>query len=110
MTQTSRADGVDAFETARLQEFVKGIADYAIFMLSPEGYVRSWNVGAVRAAGLSHQVGSSGAGCGARKTLVYGLMAQPGVQWQVPGQACGFGAKPAGVRRSTEASIVRFAI
>ena len=51
MTQTSRADGVDAFETARLQEFVKGIADYAIFMLSPEGYVRSWNAGAERFKG-----------------------------------------------------------
>ena len=53
MTQIRGADGVDAFETARLQQFVKGIADYAIFMLSPEGYVRSWNVGAERFKGYN---------------------------------------------------------
>jgi PAS domain S-box-containing protein len=35
----------------RLRLMVEGVRDYAIFMLDPEGYVRSWNAGAERLKG-----------------------------------------------------------
>jgi len=38
-------------EQARL--FISGVSDYAIYMLSPEGIVRSWNLGAQRFKGYS---------------------------------------------------------
>lgn len=35
-------------DAERLQLFVSGVTDYAIYMLSPEGYISSWNAGAQR--------------------------------------------------------------
>jgi PAS domain S-box-containing protein len=35
-------------DAARFQYFVAGVTDYAIYMLSPEGMVNSWNAGAQR--------------------------------------------------------------
>lgn len=36
------------FETEGLGEFVTQVTDYAIYMLSPQGIVTSWNAGAGR--------------------------------------------------------------
>ena len=41
----------DSSENLRLQLLVESINDYAIYMLSPEGYVKSWNAGAQRFKG-----------------------------------------------------------
>jgi PAS domain S-box-containing protein len=38
-------------DTERFALFVAGVTDYAIYMLSPEGYVNSWNAGAQRFKG-----------------------------------------------------------
>lgn len=35
-------------DAERFQLFVAGVTDYAIYMLSPEGYISSWNAGAQR--------------------------------------------------------------
>lgn len=40
-----------ALEADRLALFVSGVTDYAIYMLSPEGIVKSWNAGAERFKG-----------------------------------------------------------
>jgi PAS domain S-box-containing protein len=40
-------------DTARLQLFIDAVTDYAIFMLSPEGLVASWNSGAQRIKGYA---------------------------------------------------------
>jgi PAS domain S-box-containing protein len=41
----------------RFQLLVAGVSDYAIYMLSPEGYVSSWNTGAQRFKGyLAHEI------------------------------------------------------
>jgi PAS domain S-box-containing protein len=41
----------DAAEADRLRLFIKSVTDYAIYMLSPEGFVVSWNAGAERFKG-----------------------------------------------------------
>ena len=40
-------------EAERLRQFVSAITDYAIYMLSPTGVVRSWNAGAQRFKGYA---------------------------------------------------------
>ncbi|MDB5815137.1 MAG: hybrid sensor histidine kinase/response regulator [Rhodocyclales bacterium] len=40
-------------DTPSLTQFVSGVVDYAIYMLSPEGYVNSWNAGAQRFKGYT---------------------------------------------------------
>jgi len=40
-------------ETERLRLFVSGVSDYAIYMLSPDGIVSSWNAGAQRFKGYT---------------------------------------------------------
>jgi len=41
----------------RFQLLVAGVRDYAIYMLTPEGYVRSWNAGAQRFKGYAaHEI------------------------------------------------------
>jgi PAS domain S-box-containing protein len=40
-------------ETERLRLFVSGVTDYAIYMLSPDGIVSSWNAGAQRFKGYT---------------------------------------------------------
>ena len=42
-----------AVEAERLALFVSGVTDYAIYMLSPEGIIKSWNAGAARFKGYS---------------------------------------------------------
>lgn len=48
-SENSPADDCSEAELYRL--FVGGVTDYAIYMLSPEGIVRSWNAGAERFKG-----------------------------------------------------------
>ncbi|MCC2675105.1 MAG: domain S-box protein, partial [Ramlibacter sp.] len=50
MTEPDKAAGVDA-ELGRLRLFISSVTDYAIYMLSPEGKVVSWNAGAERFKG-----------------------------------------------------------
>ncbi len=40
-------------EAARLQLFIRSVTDYAIFMLTPDGHVASWNAGAQRFKGYA---------------------------------------------------------
>ncbi|HEY1230832.1 MAG TPA: PAS domain S-box protein, partial [Ramlibacter sp.] len=40
-------------EDARLRQFIAGVTDYAIYMLTPEGRVASWNAGAQRFKGYT---------------------------------------------------------
>ena len=40
-------------EGERLQLFVANVTDYAIYMLSPDGIVNSWNAGARRFKGYT---------------------------------------------------------
>lgn len=42
-------------EAERFRLFVAGVTDYAIYMLSPEGIVSSWNAGAQRFKGYTEQ-------------------------------------------------------
>jgi PAS domain S-box-containing protein len=46
MTQTPHAVSPLFADADRLQMFIAGIKDYAIYMLSPEGNIISWNAGA----------------------------------------------------------------
>ena len=48
------AEPADLSEGERLRLFVAGVTDYAIYMLSPEGIVNSWNAGARRFKGYSN--------------------------------------------------------
>ncbi|MYM82752.1 PAS domain S-box protein [Duganella sp. FT50W] len=42
---------VDAIEAERFRQFIMGVTDYAIYMLSPQGVVITWNAGAQRFKG-----------------------------------------------------------
>ena len=46
-----RPAGGEASDASRFQLLVQGIVDYAIYMVSPEGLVTSWNAGAQRMKG-----------------------------------------------------------
>src|SRR5690242_11454528 len=48
---TSAADALDVTELYRL--LVESVTDYAIFVLDPNGVVRSWNPGAQRLKGYT---------------------------------------------------------
>jgi PAS domain S-box-containing protein len=39
----------------RFRLFVESVGEYAIFMLDPQGYISSWNVGAERIKGYSEE-------------------------------------------------------
>jgi len=47
----SFSDHQQLTEAERFQLFVEGVRDYAIYMLSPEGIINSWNAGAERFKG-----------------------------------------------------------
>jgi PAS domain S-box-containing protein len=49
--QQSIQSSVDAIEAERFRQFIMGVTDYAIYMLSPEGVVVTWNAGAQRFKG-----------------------------------------------------------
>jgi PAS domain S-box-containing protein len=53
MTATSPLPRSAFSDSERFQYFVASVADYAIYMLSSEGYVESWNAGAQRFKGYS---------------------------------------------------------
>jgi len=48
-----RAAEERAHVEGRLQSFVEGVADYALFMLDPQGIITSWNTGAQRIKGYT---------------------------------------------------------
>ncbi|NYE59469.1 PAS domain S-box-containing protein [Duganella sp. 1224] len=47
----SAQPNVGAIEAERFRQFIMGVTDYAIYMLSPEGVVVTWNAGAQRFKG-----------------------------------------------------------
>jgi PAS domain S-box-containing protein len=49
--QPSAQSSVDAIEAERFRQFIMGVTDYAIYMLSPQGVVVTWNAGAQRFKG-----------------------------------------------------------
>jgi PAS domain S-box-containing protein len=49
--QQNNSSAVDAIEAERFRHFIVSVTDYAIYMLSPEGIVASWNAGAQRFKG-----------------------------------------------------------
>ena len=56
---TSREDAehLPADDAARLRLFISSVTDYAIYMLTPEGNVASWNAGAQRFKGYApHEI------------------------------------------------------
>jgi PAS domain S-box-containing protein len=55
MNLPDRTDPPDESENERLRLFIAEINDYAIYMLSPDGYVKSWNAGAQRFKGYREE-------------------------------------------------------
>jgi len=51
MSKNNESTSPLSLEGDRLALFVSGVTDYAIYMLSPEGIVKSWNAGAERFKG-----------------------------------------------------------
>src|SRR3954467_6219849 len=50
---TSRPSALSSTESDRLRLFISSVTDYAIYMLTPEGHVASWNAGAQRFKGYT---------------------------------------------------------
>ena len=53
MNRDPGAPGGNLTDSQQLRLLVEGISDYAIYMLSPDGYVRTWNTGAQRFKGYT---------------------------------------------------------
>jgi PAS domain S-box-containing protein len=55
MQSESTSQPKEAAENDRLLTFVSGVTDYAIYALSPEGIIRTWNAGAQRFKGYTQE-------------------------------------------------------
>jgi PAS domain S-box-containing protein len=55
MSHPPQDQGTNLSELERFRLFFAGVTDYAIYMLSPEGYVTSWNAGAQLFKGYTEQ-------------------------------------------------------
>lgn len=55
ITEKKKAQDALRASEERFRLLVQGVSDYAIYMLSPEGVVSNWNVGAQRIKGYSEQ-------------------------------------------------------
>ncbi|MDB5771126.1 MAG: sensor histidine kinase [Burkholderia sp.] len=53
MAQDSKGVKSALTDATRLRLFIESVADYALYMLSPDGYVISWNAGAQRIKGYT---------------------------------------------------------
>ncbi|MGH7899616.1 MAG: two-component system sensor histidine kinase NtrB [Candidatus Binatia bacterium] len=53
--ERERAEAAAARSRERLRLMVDGVKDYAMFVLDPEGYIRSWNPGAERIIGYREE-------------------------------------------------------
>src|SRR4051795_12198034 len=55
LTERRRQDELLRHSEERFRLLVEGVTDYGIFMLDPNGYIMTWNVGAERIKGFSAQ-------------------------------------------------------
>ena len=55
LASSKRSSAPPATDAGRVQLLIDSVADYAIYMLDPEGRIESWNKGAARLKGYSSE-------------------------------------------------------